>query len=205
MDDVAAKGHEKGRRLVMKLIFLHGPPASGKYTIASVLHASYGVLNFHNHLTIDVAKALFDFGTDAFWDLTHRLRRVALAARAEEGAADVVFTNCYSSPHDDPTVAALEGEVASRGGLFIPVFLECSVEELRRRVVDPARAEMRKLHSIEGLDEYLGAWNLVALDRPNTIAVRTDGRSADECAEEIAQRVSLTTERSPARAPRRRV
>jgi hypothetical protein len=33
------------------------------------------------------------------------------------------------------------------------------------------------------------AWNLVALERPNTIVVSTDGRSADECAEEIAKQV----------------
>ena len=173
----------------MKLIFLHGPPASGKYTIARVLHASHGVLNFHNHLTIDVAKSLFDFGTDEFWDLTHRLRRTALAARADQGDASVVFTSCYSSPHDDPIVAALEGDVISRGGKLIPVFLECSMEELRRRVTDPSREEMRKLHTVEGLDEYVGAWNFVALDRPNTICLETDARSPAECAEEIAESV----------------
>ena len=173
----------------MKLIFLHGPPASGKYTIARALQASYGVLNFHNHLTIDVAKALFDFGTDPFWDLTHRLRRTALAARAEEGEANVVFTNCYSSPHDDSTVEALEEEVTSRGGQVVPVFLDCSMEELRRRVTDPSRQEMQKLHSVEGLEEFMQKWNIVPLDRPNTIAVATEGRSAAECAHEIAERV----------------
>jgi adenylylsulfate kinase-like enzyme len=173
----------------MKLIFLHGPPASGKYTIARILHDSYGVLNFHNHLTIDVAKSLFNFGTPEFWDLTHRLRRTALAARAERGAADVVFTNCYSSPHDDPIVEALERDVISRGGEFLPVFLECSVAELRRRVVAPSRKEMRKIHSVDGLDRYMGEWNFVALDRPSTLAVTTDARSPEECAEEIAQRV----------------
>lgn len=173
----------------MKLIFLHGPPASGKYTIARVLHSTHGVLNFHNHLTIDVAKALFDFGTEPFWDLTHRLRRTALAAKAEQGESSVVFTNCYSSPHDDATVAALESEVTSRGGEFVPVFLECSIEELRRRVIAPGRADMRKLHTVHGLEEFMETWNLVALDRSNTIVVRTDGRSAAECAEEIAKRV----------------
>jgi tRNA uridine 5-carbamoylmethylation protein Kti12 len=173
----------------MKLIFLHGPPASGKYTIAQVLHASYGVLNFHNHLTIDVAKALFDFGTDEFWNLTHRLRRTALAARAERGSANVVFTNCYSFPDDDPVVAALEHEVISRGGQFLPVFLECGIDELRRRVSDPSRKEMRKIHTPEGLDRYMGEWNFAALDRPNTFSVATDGRTPVECAEEIARRV----------------
>ena len=173
----------------MRLIFLHGAPASGKYTIAQLLHASHGVLNFHNHLTIDVAKSLFEFGTPEFWDLTHRLRRTALAARAEAGSADVVFTNCYSSPHDDPIVEALELEVVSRGGAFLPVFLECTMEELRRRVVDPSRQEMRKIHTSEGLARYLEEWNFVALDRPNTISVATDGRTPHECAAEIASRV----------------
>jgi chloramphenicol 3-O-phosphotransferase len=173
----------------MKLIFLHGPPASGKYTIARALQASYGVLNFHNHLTIDVAKSLFDFGTDEFWELTHRLRRTALAAKADQGGANVVFTNCYSSPHDDSTVAALEGEVTSRGGEFVPVFLECRFDELRRRVTDISRVEMRKIHTVEGLREYIERWNFVALDRPNTIFVGTEGRSPEDCAGEIAKSV----------------
>ena len=173
----------------MRLIFLHGPPAAGKYTIAQVLSRSHGVLNFHNHLTIEVAKSLFEFGTDEFWDLTHRLRRAALAARAEAGPADVVFTNCYSSPHDDGNVAALEREITSRGGAFLPVFLECSGEELRRRVTAESRKEMRKLRTEEGLADFLATWNIVALDRPNTLVVRTDGRSPEDCAEEIAIRV----------------
>jgi len=112
----------------MKLIYLHGPPASGKYTIASVLEATHGIRNFHNHLTIDVSKAFFEFGTDDFWDLTHLLRRTTIAAVAEVGGESVVFTNCYSSPQDDPNVAALEDAVTSRGGEFVPVFLECSLE-----------------------------------------------------------------------------
>ncbi|MFG0253429.1 MAG: hypothetical protein ACF8NJ_11215 [Phycisphaerales bacterium JB038] len=173
----------------MKLIFLHGPPAAGKYTIARELAASHGVRNFHNHLTIDVAKALFEFGTDEFWALTHRLRRTALAALADQGGADAVFTNCYSSPHDDATVAALEREIVSRGGDFVPVFLECGVDELRRRVVAPGRADMRKLHTVAGLDDFLDCWNIVALDRANTLVVRTEGRTARACADEIAAAV----------------
>jgi len=173
----------------MKLIFLHGPPASGKYTIARVLSRSFGVLNFHNHLTIEVAKSLFEFGTDEFWDLTHRLRRAALAARAEAGHANVVFTSCYSSPHDDDNVAALEHEITVRGGEFLPVFLDCSLAELRRRVTAESRSEMRKLRTTESLDEFLATWNIVPLDRPDILIVATDGRSPADCADEIARHV----------------
>lgn len=175
----------------MRLIFLHGPPASGKYTIAERLEAAWGVQNFHNHLTLDVAKALFDFGTPEFWDLVHRLRRVSLAAKAVDSEADVVFTNCYSSPHDDATVAGLEEVVVERGGTFVPVYLECGIDELRRRVAEPSRVAMRKLHTVEGLDGFLDQWNCVALDRPDCVTVSTEGRAVDACVAEIAERLGL--------------
>lgn len=175
----------------MKLVFLHGPPASGKYTIARGLEEALGVVNFHNHLTLDVAKALFEFGTPEFWDLTHRLRRVALGAKASNPGATVVFTNCYSSPHDDDNVAALEEVVVDQGGEFLPVYLQCSIEELRLRVVEATRVSMRKLRTVEGLEEFLARWNCVALDRPNCITVSTDGRGAEDCVAEIARRLAL--------------
>ena len=175
----------------MRLVFLHGPPASGKYTIARGLQERAGVLNFHNHLTIDVAKSLYDFGTPDFWTLTHELRRVALRAKASDPKAEVVFTNCYSRPQDDENVMALERIVSESGGEFLPVFLECSLDELRRRVVAPSRREMRKLHSVEGLEGFLDQWNNVPFDHPNCITIGTDGRVPAACVLEIVERLSL--------------
>ena len=175
----------------MKLIYLHGPPASGKYTIAEGLREKAGVVNFHNHLTIEVSKSLFDFGTPDFWELTHELRRVALRAKAKDPKARVVFTNCYSHPHDLPNAQALEKLVVEAGGQFLPVFLECGLAELRSRVGDPSRVEMRKLTSVAGLDDYLESWNLVPLDHPNCITIRTGGRTAGSCAQEVVDRLGL--------------
>ena len=87
----------------MKLIFLHGPPASGKFTIAEELVAQFGWKNFHNHLTIDVAKALFEFGTDPFWELVCELRNSSLKTAAKHGLEVVIFTCCYSDPEDRPS------------------------------------------------------------------------------------------------------
>ena len=50
----------------MIVIFLHGPPASGKYTVGKVLSALLGVPLFHNHLAVDLARSLFEFGTPGF-------------------------------------------------------------------------------------------------------------------------------------------
>lgn len=175
----------------MKLIFLHGPPASGKYTIATGLQEEAGVRNLHNHLTIDVAKALFDFGTAEFWALTHQLRRVALRAAAADAGAEVVFTNCYSHPHDQENVAALERIVSDAGGEFLPVYLECGIDELRRRVIAQSRREMRKLASVEGLEDFLERWNIVPFDHPRCISIDTERRTADECVREIVERLGL--------------
>jgi cytidylate kinase len=39
----------------MRLIFLHGPAASGKLTVARAIAARTGLPVFHNHLAVDAA------------------------------------------------------------------------------------------------------------------------------------------------------
>ena len=58
----------------MKLLFIHGAPASGKLTVArALLQAVQGKL-FDNHAAIDVARTVFEFGAPGFWELVHDVR-----------------------------------------------------------------------------------------------------------------------------------
>ena len=50
----------------MKLVILYGAPASGKLTIATELGKRTGFKVFHNHLSIDCVRPVFDFGTPPF-------------------------------------------------------------------------------------------------------------------------------------------
>lgn len=50
----------------MDLVFLHGPAASGKLTIARALDARVGFPVFHNHLVVDLLTTVFPFGSDPF-------------------------------------------------------------------------------------------------------------------------------------------
>jgi adenylate kinase family enzyme len=43
----------------MKLIFIYGPPASGKLTIAEILSERTGIPLFHNHLSRDLVKDIY--------------------------------------------------------------------------------------------------------------------------------------------------
>jgi cytidylate kinase len=48
------------------LVFLHGPAASGKLTVARALGDRVGFPVFHNHLVVDVLTTVFPFGSEPF-------------------------------------------------------------------------------------------------------------------------------------------
>ena len=50
----------------MRLVFLYGPPAVGKLTVAKALARLTGYKVFHNHLTIDLVASILDWGTGPF-------------------------------------------------------------------------------------------------------------------------------------------
>jgi len=47
----------------MRLVFIYGPPAVGKFTVARELAKRTGYRNFHNRVSIDFATQIFDFET----------------------------------------------------------------------------------------------------------------------------------------------
>lgn len=175
----------------MKLIYLHGPPAAGKYTIAKELEAKIGARLFHNHLTIDVAKALFDFGTPPFWDLVYSLRLQCITAATQQTEGVVTYTSCYSHPQNLPFFEKLEQIVLSTGSELLPVYLQCAVAELEKRVANDSRVQMGKIQSTEGLHQALNQWNHVAVPRNACLTVITEGKTAAECADEIMLFFSL--------------
>src|ERR1700751_4193719 len=58
----------------MRLLFLYGPAASGKLTIARELATLTGFALFHNHLVVDAVAAAFPFGSEP--GLTHEKPKV---------------------------------------------------------------------------------------------------------------------------------
>ena len=136
----------------MKLLFVHGAPASGKRTVGqAVVHLTNGRL-FDNHAAVDFARTMIDFDAPGFWDLVHSARIIALEKAAEHGVPLVIQTMCYSHPDDLPLLEDFE---------LLPVFLSCSRKTLEARVGAPDRRQRRKVTSKEGLDRCLSRWNLV--------------------------------------------
>jgi len=66
----------------MKLVTLYGAPGVGKLTTARALAAQTGFRLFHNHLTFDLVKSLFEFPSPPFGRLAERIRLSAFEAAA---------------------------------------------------------------------------------------------------------------------------
>lgn len=132
----------------MFVLFLHGPAAAGKLTVARPLAEHLGLRLFHNHLTVDLSTALFDFGTPAFVALREEtwLRAFSLAAR--EGVSFVFTFHPEASvspgfPEDCRRV------VEEHGGQIHFVALECPEEIVEERLPARGRAEFGKLRDVE--------------------------------------------------------
>lgn len=178
----------------MKLLLLHGAPASGKRTVAeAVVHLTRGRL-FDNHAAVDFARTVIDFDAPGFWNLVHSARVLALEKAAEQNVPLVVQTSCYSHPEDLPLVEHFERVLNRYGGLLLPVFLACSRRTLEARVGAPDRVQRRKVTSKEGLAECLSRWNLVSIPRTNCYTVDTDAATPAEAAAAIVAHFGLETQ-----------
>jgi hypothetical protein len=175
----------------MKLLFLHGSPATGKLTVAKALLGMVPGRLFDNHAAIDLARTIFDFGAPGFWELVHTVRYSAIDAAAEHGVALVVTTFCYVEPDDRVQYEKFEEIMQRHGGELLPVFLHCSREEAARRVGNPDRVERRKMTSEESLNQYLDDYKFSPVPRPDCLTLDTEVKSAEATAQEIVRQFGL--------------
>jgi broad-specificity NMP kinase len=76
----------------MNLLFLYGPPGVGKLTVARELAARTNYKLFHNHLTVDLVYAVFDFKTRPFIELRDKIWMMVFQKAKEEKVAGLIFT-----------------------------------------------------------------------------------------------------------------
>ena len=126
----------------MVLIFIYGPPASGKLTIAQELSKITGIPVFHNHLTRDLVQSIYPDTLDENYTLVNTLRNNVFEYCTQHGT-DLIFTFVYSGHDDDESVQRKVNAVRSNGGQVLFVQLNASREHLLERV----DAKSRKLHN----------------------------------------------------------
>src|SRR4051812_48921800 len=108
----------------MKFLLIYGSPAAGKLTVANEIATATGFKVFHNHLTINCVRPIFEFGTPPFGRLIDSFRLQLITEAAREGV-DLVHTFVYSFGKDDPYIERITGAVEENGGEVCLVLLQC--------------------------------------------------------------------------------
>lgn len=132
----------------MKLIFIHGPAAAGKLTIAREVCRLTGFRLFHNHITVDALLAVFQFGTPSFVRLREQIWLSVFEAAARDNIS-LVFTFAPESTVQPDFIQQTIDTVEREGGEVCFVELTCPIDEIERRLDAPSRAQFLKLRSIE--------------------------------------------------------
>ena len=187
----------------MDLVYIYGPPAVGKMTVAKEIAARTGYRLFHNHHSIDCVLPVFDFGTEPFWRLVHSIREEVMAEAARQ-RVDLVFTTVYNHPGSVPQTQRRLQAIESNGGRVCLVQLLCSTLELAARVEAPHRGEMGKIESVDQLRNALAEFDMFTpIPGRDSLCIDNTRLPPSDVAGRIIEHFSLPVESG--RAPGRRL
>ena len=175
----------------MRLVFIYGPPASGKLTVANELAKLTGFRLFHNHVSIEFVESLFEFGSKPFQRLTAKYRTEMIEQAAKEGV-DTIFTFVYEKTTDDPFVRSVLRKVKTHGGKVCFVRLQCERHELQRRVTSKARKPLGKIATKRLLNHVFKKFDLESeIPFQPSLTIDTETISPRKAAKKIVQHYNL--------------
>lgn len=173
------------------IVYLVGPPASGKRTIGEALSTLTGAALVDNHLIND--PIFRPYGADGItplpgwlWDLVQQVRDATLtAARQAMPHVSHIFTNYLADKASEAeAVTELRDLAAHRSAQFLPVWLTCPPDELLRRVTLPDRERWHKMRDPEALQRLIEDKGMLA-PPADALVLDTSTLGPDEAARKI--------------------
>ncbi len=137
----------------MKLIFLYGPPAVGKFTIGTSLSKRLGIPLIDNHSIANPIVRLFPWGDPDQQRLTREFRLELFRTASRRGKSLITTFGGGGMLYDDfiqETVKAVE----ENGGKVIFVQLTAPREVLFARVANESRKEKQTIASEQTLAQF---------------------------------------------------
>ena len=176
----------------MRLVYLYGPPAVGKLTIARELAVLTGFKLLHNHLSVNLVSSLFPYGSESYVRLVRQFRNDMLGEAARMGV-DVVLTGVYLGTSEQlAAIQRLVEPVSANGGSVLFVRLVCDRDEWLARVPNDSRRVEGKLLDP---DRVVGLFNgrdpFSAMPMEPTLTLDTTGLPPAEAAAQIAAHYGL--------------
>jgi predicted kinase len=168
------------------LVYIYGPPACGKLTVAGRLSELTGIPLFHNHLTTNALRPVFAFGSPPFMEANRKMRLAVFDVAASAGIS-LIFTN--NSAWSGPDARARFEEAAdsyrrmmeTHGGRTVFVRLTASQSALEERVANESRRAHDKLLDVIRLRELLAELDPSPL-HPDDLTIDTGAMSPEQSA-----------------------
>jgi hypothetical protein len=127
------------------LVFIHGAPATGKYTIGRELAALTGFELYHNHIVVDEVLKIHAFGTPGFVAERDRRWRDYFIAGAREPSRRLIFTFNPENTVPQAFIDWLFGDLVRSGVTLHSVGLTLSEADIEARLATEQRKGFRKL------------------------------------------------------------
>ena len=132
----------------MYIVFIHGPVASGKLTMAKELSRLTDLPLFHNHLCVDLVTSLFEFGSSPFIQLREHIWLGAFKEAAIAGRS-LIFTFAPESTVSPSFIDRCRQVVEDNDGQVHFIEITCPDEVIEARIENPSRGKFGKLNSVE--------------------------------------------------------
>ena len=175
----------------MEVVFLYGPPAAGKLTIAIEIVRRTGFTLYDNHTSFDRVLKKYPFMSPEFVRVTADLRKRFFRESARQGRS-FVFTFCYVYKYDDDFVNECVNLVEGFGGKIHFVQVLPSLGTLLQRVRNDERTKKGKIVDEKILLEVLnGAEFKHQIPGRKSLSINNDSISAADASELIIETFRL--------------
>lgn len=174
----------------MKLVFLYGPPASGKLTIAEKLSEYTGIPLFHNHLSRDLVKDIYGDKLRDNYALVDRIRFDVLDY-CSKNQTDLLFTYVYEGRDDDDNVREFIKTIENNQGEVLFVELTANKEDLIDRVDNESRKKYKKLIDPTIMSKITQDMSIYSIPFVDSLKINTSNLTPDESTEVIIEKFKL--------------
>ena len=174
----------------MNLIFIYGPPASGKLTVAEMLSERTGIALFHNHLSRDLVKDIYGDKLVDNYNLVDRIRFDVLDYCSKH-QTDLIFTYVYEGSDDDDNVRDFIKIIESNQGNVLFVELSARREDLINRVGNDSRKRYKKLTDPEIMQRITEDMSIYSIPFVESLKINTSTLEPEESVESIVSAFSL--------------
>jgi len=177
-----------------KVIFIYGPPASGKLTVAKELAklTKYKVL--HNHMIMDMMTPFVPITLEKhqenFWNANNGIKNLMITLAMKENI-NLIMTLCYAHPYDKEFKKHMKTAEKNGGKTFF-VRLGCSKKEVCKRVTGKSRKKYGKATSVSSLEKGFGRLDFFEpIKFAKSYEIKNDNVSAKKTAKMIKEKYKL--------------